>query len=336
MYLKRVVVYDSKPYVQEFLSKVDGYDRLDWLYLETRLDYNTAQIAASSKVICIFVNDRADKEVIKRLKEVGVEYIALRCAGYNNVDLDAARQYGIRVTRVPAYSPHAVAEHTIGLLLAINRKIHRAYNRVRELNFSLNGLMGFDIAGKTAGIIGTGKIGKVVAEILRGFSANVVAYDPYPDKAWAERIGVEYLENLEDLFRISDIISLHLPLTPQTHHLLNAEAFEKMKDGVYIINTSRGRLINTKDLIEALKSGKVGAVGLDVYEEEEGIFYEDLSDKVLGDDDLARLLTFPNCLITAHQAFFTKEALTEISNITVGNILNYYAGKEFIEATVLV
>ncbi len=331
----RVVVYDTKPYVVDFFGKVDGYGSAEWVYLEARLNSATANLAEGALVVCVFVNDRVDKETLKVLADKGVKLIILRCAGYNNVNLEAAKELGLRVTRVPAYSPHAVAEHTIGLLLCLNRKIHRAYNRVRELNFSLNGLLGFDIAGKTVGLIGAGKIGKVVGKIFRGFDANVLVYDPYPDMEWADNLGIKYVD-LDTLLKESDIISLHTPLTPETYHILNSLTFEKMKDGVYIINTSRGKLIETKALIEALKSGKIGGVALDVYEEEEGVFYEDLSDKGLGDDELARLLTFPNCLITSHQAFFTREALTEISRVTVGNVLRFMAGREFIEGTVLV
>jgi D-lactate dehydrogenase len=263
-----------------------------------------------------------------------VKLLALRCARFNNVDLNAAKAAGLTVTRVPAYSPHAVAEHAVGLLLTLNRKIHRAYNRVREHNFSLNGLVGFDIAGKTVGIVGTGKIGRIAARIFCGFDARVLAHDPYPETDWAAGTGVEYTE-FTRLLRESDIISLHVPLLPDTLHLLRAETLAQMKPGAFLVNTSRGKLIDTGALLEALKSGRLGGVALDVYEEEEGVFFEDLSDQVLQDDELSRLLTFPNVLITSHQAFLTREALGEISRITVANILNAADGKPCLAGTEL-
>jgi D-lactate dehydrogenase len=238
------------------------------------------------------------------------------------------------VTRVPSYSPHAVAEHTIALILTLNRKIHRAFNRVREFNFSLRGLAGFDLCGKSAGVVGTGKIGRLVGDILRGFQMRVLAYDPYPNRDWAARNEIEYVE-LHALLRESDIITLHAPLTPQTDRMINHETLDMMKSGVILANTSRGRLIHTQALIKALKSGQVGGVALDVYEEEEGIFFEDLSGEILHDDELARLLTFPNVLVTAHQAFFTHEALSEIARVTVENIRRSIAGRSFIEGTAL-
>jgi D-lactate dehydrogenase len=248
------------------------------------------------------------------------------------VDLKAAKELGIAVTRVPAYSPYAVAEHAVALLLALNRKIHRAYNRVREMNFSLSGLVGFDLNGKTAGVVGTGKIGRIVAQILRGFGMTVLAYDPYPDRQWAARLGVEYVD-ARTLAGRSDVITLHIPLTPQTRYIIRAETLEVMKPGVILINVSRGALIETRSLIEALKSGKLAGVALDVYEEEEGVFFEDLSGQVLQDDELARLLTFPNVLITAHQAFLTREALTEIARVTVENLRRFRRGEGFLEGT---
>jgi len=260
--------------------------------------------------------------------------VALRCAGFNGVDLPAAKEFGLSVTRVPAYSPYAVAEHAVALLLALNRKIPRASNRVHDLNFSLSGLVGFDLHGKTAGIFGTGKIGQVAAQILCGFGMKVLAYDPFPSPEWAKELGVEYTD-AKTLARECEVISLHTPLTPQTHHIIRRETLELMKPGAILINVSRGALIDTRALIEALKCGRLGGVGLDVYEEEEGVFFEDLSGQILHDDDLARLLTFPNVLITAHQAFLTQEALSEIARVTVSNLLASASGKPFLEGTQL-
>jgi D-lactate dehydrogenase len=258
----------------------------------------------------------------------------LRCTGFNNVDVAAAKDLGLAVARVPVYSPYAVAEHTVALLLALNRKIHRAFNRVRELNFSLSGLVGFDLYGKTAGIVGTGKIGRIVARILRGFGMEVIAYDPFPGPDWATELGVEYVEP-GVLSARSDVISLHIPLTPATKHLIRRETLGLMKPGVILINVSRGALIDTRALIDALKSGQLGGVALDVYEEEEGIFFEDLSGQVLQDDELARLLTFPNVLITSHQAFLTHEALADIGRTTVTNLEALAKGKAYVEGSVL-
>ena len=325
--------FDTKPYDRQFFERASQGGIL-WRFHEFRLDQETATAVRAARAACIFVNDRADRASLECLAQRGVQLLALRCAGYNNVDLAAARALKISVVRVPAYSPHAVAEHAVGLLLALNRKIHRAYNRVREHNFSLNGLTGFDIAGKTVGIIGTGRIGKIAAQIFRGFEARVLAVDSAPDAAWAEQNGVNYT-SFNELLGASDIISLHVPLLPETFHLFGTDTFSRMKPGVFIINTSRGKLIDTSALIEALKRGRVGGVGLDVYEEEEGIFFEDLSGQVLQDDELSRLLTFPNVLITAHQAFFTQEALTEIARVTRENILRFEAGEPFLPGTAL-
>lgn len=275
-----------------------------------------------------------DAGVVKKLAEMRVRLVALRCAGYNNVDLNALRAAGIPVVRVPAYSPHAVAEHAVALLLALNRRIHRAYYRVRDLNFSLNGLIGANVHGKTVGVIGTGRIGKIAAQIFRGFDATVLAYDPMPSPGWAAPSGVRYAD-LPAVLAASDILTLHLPLLPETKHLIDAQTLAQMKRGVMLINTSRGKLIDTKALIQALKSGHLGGVALDVYEEEEGIFFEDLSGQVLQDDLLSRLLTFPNVLITAHQGFFTNEALGEIARVTVENILKLESGAPFLEGTKL-
>ena len=294
----------------------------------------TTPLAQGAQAVCIFVNDRGDRPTLERLHELGIRHIALRCAGFNGVDLKAATELGLTVTRVPAYSPYAVAEHAVALLLALNRKIPRANNRVRDLNFSLHGLVGFDLHGKTAGIVGTGKIGRVAAQILLGFGMKVLAYDPFPAADWAKEFGVEYTD-AKTLAREAEVISLHTPLTPETHHIIRRETIELMKPGTILINVSRGALIDTTALIEALKSGHIGGVGLDVYEEEEGVFFEDLSGQILHDDELARLLTFPNVLITAHQAFLTQEALGEIARVTVTNLRAFGAGQPFLEETVL-
>jgi len=261
--------------------------------------------------------------------------VALRSTGFNNVDLDFAREVKLTVTRVPVYSPYAVAEHAVALLLTLNRKTHRAYNRVRELNFSLNGLVGFDLHAKTAGVIGTGKIGRAAAQILRGFGMRVLAFDPFPMDDWAKQTRVEYVDSTSELLRKCDVISLHTPLTPETRHTIREETIELMKPGSILINVSRGALVDTNALINGLKSGRLAAVGLDVYEEEEGIFFEDLSGEILHDDELARLLTFPNVLITSHQGFLTREALTEIAHTTVTNILAQAGQKSFVEGSVL-
>ena len=280
------------------------------------------------------MNDDAGRAVLEKLAGLGVKMLALRCTGFNRVDLSAAKELGLPVTRVPTYSPYSVAEHTIALVLALNRKPHRAFNRVRELNFSLVGLEGFDLHGKTAGIFGTGRIGRIVAEILRGFGMRVLAYDPYPSTDSAAPHGVVYAGR-ETLVRESDILSLHVPLTPETRHLVRRETIELMKPSAILVNVSRGQLIDTAALIQALKSRRLGGVALDVYEEEEGVFFEDLSGQVLEDDVLARLLTFPNVLITAHQAFLTREALDDIARVTVENIRRLAADQPFIEGTSL-
>lgn len=313
-----VAVYDTKPYDREYLGAAGGVG-IGFRFHDFRLSAATASSAAGARAVCVFVNDCLDRACLEALKEQGVALVALRCAGFNNVDLAAAKALGLAVTRVPAYSPHAVAEHTVGLLLTLNRKIHRAYNRVREHNFSLNGLIGFDIHCRTVGVVGTGKIGRLVAQIFRGFGAVVVAYDPFPDPAWASAAGISYAP-LDEVLANSDILSLHTPLTPETHHLLNTETLARLKPGVFIVNTSRGKLIDTTALLHHLKTGHLGGVALDVYEEEEGIFFEDHSGTVLRDDELNLLLSLPNVLVTAHQAFLTREALGEISRVTADNI----------------
>lgn len=327
-------VFDSKPYDREHLQRASANTAIDWRFLEFRLTRQTALLAGGSQAVCGFVNDELDRPCLEILAREGVKLVALRSTGFNNVDLAGARELKLVVTRVPVYSPHAVAEHAVALLLTLNRKTHRAFNRVRELNFSLNGLVGFDLHGKTAGIVGTGKIGRVVARILRGFDMRVVAYDPFPNHEWATKAGVEYVE-MAELNRLSDVISLHVPLTPETHHMIGCEALETVKPGVFLVNVSRGGLIDATALIHALKSGRVGGVALDVYEEEEGIFFEDLSGQVLQDDELARLLTFPNVLITAHQAFFTREALDDIARTTVDNLSALARGENYVEGSVL-
>lgn len=329
--MNTVAFYDTKPYDREYFERAVGAEKLRCQFHEFRLTTETASSVNGAQAVCVFVNDRLDAACLKQLHAAGVRLVALRCAGFNNVDLVAAKSIGIAVIRVPAYSPHAVAEHAIALLLALNRKIHRAYNRVREHNFSLSGLVGFDLHGKTVGVVGTGKIGKIAAQIFRGFGTDVLAYDPYPATEWATLLGVRYTA-FEALLAASDIVSLHLPLTPQTRHLLSAETFARMKPGAFLVNTSRGKLVDTTALIEALKSGRIGGVALDVYEEEEGVFFEDHSGEILQDDELSRLLTFPNVLITAHQAFLTHEALSEIARVTVENLLRSGPG-DFLAGT---
>jgi D-lactate dehydrogenase len=328
------VVFDTKPYDRASLEGIHPKGEIEWRFLETRLSAETAPLARGARAACVFVNDRSDRAALEVLRSLGIGHIALRCAGFNSVDLAAAKELGLSVTRVPAYSPYAVAEHAVALLLALNRKIPRANNRVRDANFALNGLVGFDLHGKTAGILGTGKIGRVAAQILRGFGMRVLAYDPFPTPDWAREHGVEYCD-AQTLARESSVISLHTPLTPETHHVIRRETLELMKPGTILINVSRGALIDTKALIEALKCGRLGGVGLDVYEEEEGVFFEDLSGQILHDDDLARLLTFPNVLITAHQAFLTQEALAEIARVTATNLIAFNSGTPFLEGTIL-
>lgn len=329
-----ITVFDTKPYDREALLRMGSGAGLEWRFLDFRLTSETAGLAEGSEAVCVFVNDHVDRACLKTLAGLGVRLVALRCTGHNNVDSADARELGVKVTRVPVYSPYAVAEHAVALLLALNRRIHRAFNRVRELNFSLSGLVGFDLHGKTAGLVGTGKTGRVVAQILRGFGMRVLACDPFPDRAWAERMGVEY-RTFHELARQCDVISLHAPLTPETRHLVNAETLGLMKPGVYLINVSRGALVDTAAMIVALKSGQLGGVGLDVYEEEEGVFFEDLSGQVLQDDVLARLLTFPNVLVTSHQAFLTREAVDEIARTTVVNLRALAAASGFVEGSVL-
>jgi D-lactate dehydrogenase len=325
----KVAVFDTKPYTKtSFIENAD--QDISLYFFEPRLGLDTLALASGFEVVCAFVNDDCNKEVVYGLAERGVKMIALRCAGFNNVDVDAAFERGISIARVPAYSPHAIAEHAVALMLSLNRKVHKAYNRVREGNFSLNGLVGFDFFGKVAGIIGLGRIGKCLAEILRGFGMTVLAYDEFKDEEFAKKTGMQYT-TVEEIYAKSDVISLHAPLLPSTFHMINPDAIKKMKNGVMLINTGRGALIDTAALIEGLKNGKIGSAGLDVYEEEEAVFFEDRSDTIITDDLLARLLTFNNVVITSHQAFLTKEALGNIAKITLSNIAEYKSGKRFAE-----
>jgi D-lactate dehydrogenase len=293
--------------------------------LEDRLHARTVPLAAGADAVCIFVNDIADDEVLTALAALGVRYVALRCAGFNNVDLDAAARLGLIVARVPAYSPNAIAEHTIALILALNRRVYKAYNRVREGNFSLDGLVGFDLAGKTAGIVGTGRIGEIVARLLWHFRCDVVCADPVHNPRVTE-LGMRYVE-LDELWSCSDVISLNCPLTPATHHIVSGEVIQRMKPGVLLVNTGRGALIDTVAVIDGLKAGRIGSLALDVYEEEGDLFFEDRSSEVLTDDVFARLLTFPNVLITAHQGFLTREALAAIAEITLSNLGDFEQGR---------
>jgi len=310
-----VTVFDTRHYDRAAFEKQNAHFGHQLHFHSTRLEEKTAKLAAGSHAICSFVNDLLDRATLTVLKENGVDLIALRCAGYNHVDLTAARDLGLTVVRVPAYSPYAVAEHAVALLLALNRKVHRSYNRVRESNFSLEGLVGFDLHGKTVGIVGTGKIGAVFANIMAGFGCRLLAYDAYP----RTDLPVTYVE-AKELLAESDVVSLHVPLLPETYHFLKAETIAHLKRGALIINTSRGALIEAHALIDGLKSGQVGGAALDVYEEEAGIFFHDLSGRILQDDVLARLISMPNVLITSHQAFLTHEALDNIAQTTLENI----------------
>jgi D-lactate dehydrogenase len=314
----KIAFFSTKNYDKKFFNEANKNYGYNIDYLEARLSSGTVSLAEGYPVVCVFVHDELNREVLEKLRIIGVKVAALRSTGFNNVDIEAAEENKINVVRVPEYSPYSVAEHAISLILALNRKIYRAYNRVRDHNFSLEGLMGFDLHGKTAGIVGTGKIGRVTGGILKGFGCRVLGFDPMPNEE-AKKIGIEYV-SLKELLRESDIISLHAPLTPETHHMIDRDAFDSMKNCMMLINTGRGALINAADAIEALKSGKLGYLGLDVYEEESDIFYKDLSGKVLRDDVLTRLLTFPNVIVTSHQGFFTREALTDIAVATLKNI----------------
>ena len=320
----RCVVFSSKPYDLTSFHGITGHGH-ELVFQTPSLSLATAPLAKGFPAVCLFVNDQADRPVLECLAAGGTKVLALRCAGFNNVDLVAAAALGITVVRVPAYSPYATAEHAVGLMLMLNRRLHRAYNRVREGNFALDGLLGFDMHGKTAGVIGTGKIGALTCKILTGFGCTVLASDPMVNPA-VTALGVRYLP-LNDLLAASDIITLHAPLTPASHHLINEASIARLKPGMMLINTSRGALIDTRAVIEGLKSGRIGALGLDVYEEEADLFYVDLSSTVIHDDVFARLLTFPNVVITGHQAFFTSEALSGIATTTLANLTDYEQGK---------
>jgi D-lactate dehydrogenase len=321
----KIAIVSTKSYDREFLAAANAKSGHELHFFEPRLTAQTTALVAGFPVVCAFVNDVLNRDALTALHGGGLRIVALRCAGFNNVDLDAAGELGVTVVRVPAYSPYGVAEHTVALILALNRKIHRAYNRVREGNFSLEGLLGFELRGRTVGVVGTGKIGAITAGILHGFGCNLLAYDVRPDPHLLS-MGVRYVE-LHDLFAHSDIISLHCPLTPQTHHLIDMPTIDLMKKGVMLINTGRGALVNTKAVINGLKSEKIGYLGLDVYEEEADLFFEDLSGEVIKDDVFSRLLTFPNVIVTAHQAFFTGHALEAIARTTIENISAVAGGK---------
>lgn len=315
--MKTVAFFDTKSYDRESFQKYEN-DDLNFRFFENKLNEDTVSMAACCDAVCVFVNDNINRKVIEKLEMYGVKIIALRCAGYNNVDLKFARGR-ITVVRVPAYSPYAVAEHTMGMILMLNRKLHRAYIRTRDHNFSLDSLTGFDLKGKTVGIIGTGKIGQVFANICNGFGMNIIGYDPYENNSFCGK----YVP-LDELLKNSDIISLHCPLTRENKYLIDEASINKMKKGVYIINTSRGKLIDTQALISGLKSGQIGAAGLDVYEEETEVFFEDFSGEIIKDDTLTSIISMPNVIVTSHQAFLTKEALTAIADTTVNNLIDFF------------
>lgn len=321
----KIYFFSAKPYDRQFFDQ-QAHPDLEMVYFETHLGPHIVNVIENAFAVCVFVNDKLSAEVIQVLAAKGVKVIALRCAGFNNVDLDAARKLGIRVCRVPAYSPEAVAEHAVALLLTLNRKTHKAYNRVREQNFALNGLLGFNLHGKTIGVIGTGKIGQVFCQIMLGFGCKVIAFDLYPHPALEEK-GVQY-QTLAEVFASADVISLHCPLTPENHYLINQDTLKTMKKGVFIVNTSRGGLICTADIITALKTQQVGGLAIDVYEQEEKLFFRDLSSNIIEDDTIQRLMSFPNVLVTAHQAFFTDEAMRQITQVTLHSMMLLAQGKE--------
>ena len=329
----KIAFFGAKPYDIASFDKVNEKYNYDIRYYKGHLNPNNVVLTQDTDVVCIFVNDTADAAVIDAMVDNGVKLLALRCAGFNNVDLKAAKGK-LPVVRVPAYSPYAVAEYSLALMLSLNRKIHRAYWRTRDGNFSLNGLMGFDMHGKTIGIIGTGKIARILIRLLKGFGMRILAYDLYPDMKFAGEEGISYV-SLDELYRESDIISLHCPLTDQTKYMIDKDSIDKMKEGVMIINTGRGQLINTNDLIEGLKEKKIAAAGLDLYEEEGEYFYEDKSDKIIDDDVLARLLSFNNVIVTSHQAFFTKEALHNIAETTLQNIEDFRCHRPLVNEVIL-
>ncbi len=314
----KVAVFSTKPYDEEFLNKANVNNKHEFTFIDVRLNKHTVVLAQGFSCVCVFVNDVLDVEVLDHLHQLGVRFIALRCAGFNNVDFYEANKLGLVVGRVPAYSPYSIAEHTIGLMLALSRNICRAYTRTRNGNFSIDGLLGYDIHSKTLGVIGTGKIGAITAKLMTAFGGRVVAHDIYQNPELL-KLGVEYLP-LDELLGCVDVLSLHCPLTDESHHLICKKTIDQMKPGVMILNTSRGALVDTEDVIVGLKSGKIGALGLDVYEEEANLFFEDYSDKVILDDQIARILAFPNVVVTSHQAYFTIDAMEGIGNMTIANI----------------
>ncbi len=318
----KILFFDTKEYDERLFNEYNKNYGYEIKYLETKLNHETAPLAQGYDAVCIFVNDLVDKETLKILKDCGVKLVVLRCAGFNNVDIDNLPA-GLNVVRVPEYSPYAVAEHAVALLLSIDRKIYKAYQRTKKYNFTLNGLLGFDIHGKTVGVIGTGKIGKVFIKIMKGFGTEVLAYDIFEDKEAEKELGFRYT-SLDELYEKSDIISLHCPLTKDTNKIINAQSLDKMKDGVVIINTSRGKLIDTDSLIKRLEENKIGGLGLDVYEEEEEFFLNDMSNSYKRDEGLSILLSMPNVVITSHQAFFTREALDKIASISLSNIKEFF------------
>lgn len=324
----KILFYDIKDYDKEFFRKYGKDYDFEMKFLKVKLSEETADLSKGYDVVCAFTNDNIDKATIDILAENNIKLLAMRCAGFNNIDLKEIKNR-FKVVRVPAYSPYSIAEYTVGLILALNRKIHKAYVRTREGNFSINGLLGFDMYGKTVGIIGAGKIAQILIKILKGFGCEVVAYDPYPNYKVAEELGFTFVD-LDTLYKVSDIISLNCPLTPETKYMINRNSMNKMKDGVMIINTGRGMLIDTVDLIEGLKDKKIGAAGLDVYEEEQAYFFEDKSDEVITDDILGRLLSFHNVLITSHQAYFTSEAVEAITKTTLQNIQDFIDNKPLV------
>lgn len=323
----KIMLFGTQPYDQQSFERIRKSYGFEMIYHRSHLNAKNVPLAQGADAVCVFVNDTVDAETVQGLSELGVRLIALRCAGFNNVDLQAAARCGIPVVRVPAYSPHAVAEYAVAMILSLNRKIHRAYWRTRDGNFSLHGLLGFDLYDKTAGIVGTGKIARPLIHILKGFGMEVVAYDIHPDDRYALAEGIEYV-TLDELYRRADIISLHCPLTDTNRHMIDGKAIERMKPGVILINTGRGQLIDTAALIEGLKEKRIGAAGLDVYEEEAAYFYEDTSDRIMDDDVLARLLSFNNVIVTSHQAFFTREALDNIAQVTMQNIHDFFELKK--------
>ena len=327
----KILFFSAKPYDRQFFEMSKHTHNFELEFWETHLGPHIVDAIKKDtyKAVCVFVNDKLTAEVIAVLAEKGVKIIALRCAGFNNVDLEAVKKHGLRLCRVPAYSPQAVAEHSIALLLTLNRKTHKAYNRTREQNFSLNGLMGFNLYQKTVGVIGTGKIGAAFCKIMLGFGCKVLAFDPYENED-LRQLGVVY-QSFENVIGTADVISLHCPLTEENKYLINSDSLAKMKKGVVIINTSRGALIHTKDAIESLKTGQISGLAIDVYEQEDKLFFKDLSGSIIGDDDIQRLISFPNVLVTGHQAFFTEEALTEIATSTLASIAALSKNEESID-----